>query len=152
MDDGLMKGNHADSDIDALRIKCRQLEEENGRLRSLLAQHGAAPGTVPRPAQRPVEPAPDRRKLSASEKIALFRSLFRGRDDVYAQRWESPDGRSGYSTRTERDWKAYNAARAEDRKRVDKETRRNIPLTDEAVHAHLAGKQTLGVYPLLLDE
>jgi hypothetical protein len=40
----------------------------------------------------------------------------------------------------------------EERKRVDKETRKNIPLDDEAIHAHLSGKQTLGVYPLLLDD
>ena len=81
-------------------------------------------------------------------KIALFRSLFRGREDVYAQRWESPDGRSGYSPKTERDWKAYYATKPEDRKRVDKETCKNVPLTDEAIHGHLAGQQTLGVYPL----
>jgi hypothetical protein len=153
IDDELVKGDQIESaEVDALRGRCRQLAEENGRLRSLLAQHGIAPGSVPRPTQQPVDQAPDRHKLSTSEKTALFRSLFRGRDDVYAQRWESPDGRSGYSPRTQRDWKAYNPARAEDRKRVDKETRRNIPLTDEAIHNHLAGKQTLGVYPLLLNE
>jgi superfamily II DNA or RNA helicase len=33
-----------------------------------------------------------------------------------------------------------------------RETRKNIPLTDAAIHAHLAGKQTLGVYPMLLEE
>lgn len=33
----------------------------------------------------------------AEEKIALVRKLFRGRDDVYARRWESPKtGKSGY--------------------------------------------------------
>lgn len=31
------------------------------------------------------------------EKIALFRSLFRGREDVYPVRWESKNGKSGYS-------------------------------------------------------
>ena len=60
--------------------------------------------------------------------------------------------RSGYSPKTERNWKAYYAAKSEDRKRIDKETRKNIPLTDEAIHAHLAGKHTLGLHPLLLDE
>ena len=151
MDDGLVKGDHIESaEIDALRKKCRQLEEENDRLRGLLAKHGIAAG--PMPTQLPADPASIRSKLSTSEKIVLFRSLFRGREDVYAQRWESPDGRSGYSPRTERDWNAYTAAKPEDRKRVDKATRKNIPLTDEAIHAHLAGKQTLGVYPLLLDE
>ena len=32
----------------------------------------------------------------APKRIALFRGLFRGREDVYARRWESTDGRSGY--------------------------------------------------------
>lgn len=54
--------------------------------------------------------------------------------------------------RTERDWKAYYAAKPDDRKRVDKETRKNVPLDDEAIHAHLSGKQTVGVYPLSLDD
>jgi superfamily II DNA or RNA helicase len=100
----------------------------------------------------PLKSAPSRASLSISEKVALFRSLFRGREDVYAQRWERPDGRSGYSPKTDRNWHAYNAAKLGDRKRVDKETRKSIPLTDDAIHAHLSGKQTLGVYPLLLDE
>lgn len=37
------------------------------------------------------------RDSSEAEKITLFRSLFSGRDDVYAYRWESRDGRSGYA-------------------------------------------------------
>lgn len=32
-----------------------------------------------------------------SEKIALFRSIFRGREDAYPNRWESKAGKSGYS-------------------------------------------------------
>lgn len=91
-------------------------------------------------------------QLSTGQKITIFRSLFRGRDDVYAARWESPDGRHGYSPVAQRDWNAYNAASPADRKRVDKETRKYLPLTDQAIHNHLAGKQTLGVYPLLRDE
>ena len=55
-------------------------------------------------------------------------------------------------TQAERDWKAYYASRPEDRKRVDKETRKYIPISDQAIHDHLAGKQTVGVYPLLHDE
>ena len=59
------------------------------------------------------------RTSAPQAKIALFRSLFRGREDVYAQRWESPDGRHGYSPKTDRDWQAYYAAKPEDRKSVD---------------------------------
>ena len=40
------------------------------------------------------------------QKIALFRSLFRGREDVYARRWESGrTGKSGYSPACGNEWK-----------------------------------------------
>ena len=137
--------------VEGLLEECRQLREEIGCLRRTLTKNGVV--QLPRGAQPRTEPrlqAP--LNLSTAQKVALFRSLFRGREDVYAVRWESPDGRHGYSPRSERDWKAYYASRLEDRKRVDKETRTYVPLTDQAVHDHLAGKHTLGVYPLLRDE
>jgi hypothetical protein len=34
--------------------------------------------------------------LEIKQRIALFMSLFRGREDVYSRRWENADGRSGY--------------------------------------------------------
>ncbi len=78
--------------------------------------------------------------------------MFRGREDVYATRWEKPDGRKGYSPRSERDWWAYNAAPPSDKERVDRETRKYFPLDDEAVREHLQGKLTIGIYPLMRDE
>ncbi len=138
IDNGSVKGgSQADSHTRALSEKCRRLEDENHRLRALLTENGIDLPVGPAEA-KPQKPSA-RLTLNTSQKIALFRSLFRGREDVYAQRWESPDGRSGYSPKTERDWKAYYAAKPGDRKRVDKETRKNIPLTDEAIHGHLAG-------------
>ena len=136
----------------ALAAECRRLREEVDRLRQLLLDNDIDP--MPKPAvptapPRQIEP---RLQFTTEQKIALFRSLFRGREDVYAVRWESPDGRHGYSPVSQRDWKAYNAASPDDRKRVDKETRKYLPLTDQAIHNHLAGKQTLGIYPLLRDE
>ena len=76
-------------------------------------------------------------------------SLFHGRDDVYAVRWENTDGRSGYMPKADRDWKAYFRAKDEDRKKVDRQTRKFRPLTDEVVRGHLVGDHTIGVYPLL---
>jgi len=75
-------------------------------------------------------------------KINLFRSLFRGRGDVYAVRWEGKDGKSGYSPAAAMDWRAINAARAEDRKRVARKTRMLLPLTTEVIWQHLTGKHT----------
>jgi hypothetical protein len=89
---------------------------------------------------------------TAAQRIALFRSLFRGRDDVYAIRWENADGRSGYMPKADRDWKSYLSATADDRKKVDRQTRTYRPLTDDVVRAHLVGEHTVGLYPLLQDE
>lgn len=117
-----MSDSNGTADHDDFAAKCTELEREIRLLRSLLATHGIAiPSTEPNP-PKTTPPAPS--ALKTPQKIALFRSLFRGRDDVYARRWESPDGRHGYSPHTERDWRSYYAAKPEDRKRVDKETRR----------------------------
>ena len=51
-----------------------------------------------------VVPAVDRHS-AASAKIALFRSLFRGRDDVYPRRFESrKTGKSGYALACANEW------------------------------------------------
>jgi superfamily II DNA or RNA helicase len=135
-----------------LMAECQRLRDEIGRLRQILIDNDIDPDPVA-PKRMAAAPAiAPSVSLTTPQKIELFRSLFRGRDDVYAARWESPGGRHGYSPVAQRDWKAYNAANIEDRKRVDKETRKYVPLTDQAVHDHLSGRQTLGVYPLLRDE
>jgi hypothetical protein len=89
---------------------------------------------------------------TAEQRIELFRIFFRGRDDVYAIRWESADGRSGYMPKADRDWKSYLRAKDKDRKRVDRQTRRFRPLTQDVVRGHLVGDHTRGIYPLLQDE
>jgi len=133
-----------------------RLREENARLRRLLAAHSIpipqlAPEKVP-PAKT-VEPAPPVDKEErARRRIALFRSLFRGREDVYARRWENDDGRHGYVPAHVKDWKAINRSRPEDRKKVAQKTRKFLPMTDAVIENHLLGKETIGVYPLLPDE
>ena len=91
-------------------------------------------------------------KLAISEKIALFRSLFHGRDDVHAVRWEGANGKHGYSPASIRNWDALRSLPKSEWKKRDKETRQLLPLTDEAIHSHLSGKITIGVYPLLPGE
>lgn len=134
----------------------QRLREENARLRRLLAVHGIPfPQLVPddtHPAQN-IEPAAvESKEERARKRIALLRNLFRGREDVYARRWENPDGRSGYSTAALKNWKAINSSRPEDRKKVDRNTRKSLPLSDVVIENHLLGKETIGIYPLLPDE
>lgn len=142
------------------------MREENARLRKLL-NHAAplpeAPSSdsqqqfeadlpyVPRAAAAtPVGTTPA--ELSIPEKISLFRSLFRGREDVYAVRWEGTDRKAGYFPANIRDWTALRGVPKSEWKKLDKKTRQLLPLTDNAVHDHLTGKNTIGVYPLLTDE
>jgi superfamily II DNA or RNA helicase len=132
-----------------------RLREENARLQRLLAVHGIpipqAALEKPAPTEA-VETAPVDKDERARKRVALFRSLFRGREDVYAQRWESVDGRSGYAPAAIKDWKAINKSRPEDRKKVDQKTRKFLPVSDAVIGNHLLGKETVGVYPLLPDE
>ncbi len=133
----------------------QRLREENARLRRLLAVHGIPVPTLhedARAVQTDVAVQPESKEERARKRIALFRALFRGREDVYATRWENPDGRSGYSPAALKDWKTINASKPEDRKKVDRITRKFLPLTDTVVENHLLGKETVGIYPLLLDE
>jgi superfamily II DNA or RNA helicase len=73
-------------------------------------------------------------------------------NDIYAVRWEGANGKSGYSPASIKDWDALRLVPRSEWKKRDKETRKLLPLTDEAVHNHLSGKITIGVYPLLPDE
>src|SRR5438045_5285510 len=129
-----------------------RLREENARLRRLLAVHSIP---IPQLAQENPVPArtdetepPVNREERARRRIALFRSLFRGREDVYARRWENPKGESGYVPAAIKDWKAINRSRPEDRKKVAQKTRKFFPLTDAVIENHLRGDETIGVYPL----
>ena len=142
--------------IESALEESARLREENSRLRRLLAEHGIP---IPTAASNNEAPSPAGELLGertvpdkAAQRLALFRSLFRGREDVYAVRWEKPDGRAGYAPKADRDWKAYLGARESDRRKVDRQTRKLRPLTDDVVRGHLMGKQTIGIYPLLLDE
>jgi superfamily II DNA or RNA helicase len=142
--------------FESLDAENRRLRDENGRLRKLLAAHNIPiPPLQPdsRPTVKTAEShSPEDRKEQARKRVVLFRSLFRGREDVYARRWESADGRSGYTPAAQKDWKAINSSRPEDKKKVDKRTRTFFPLTDGVMANHLMGNETVGVYPLLPDE
>ena len=133
-----------------------RLREENARLRRLLAAHSIpilqiAPLNPP-PAKIAEAREPIDKEERARKRIALFRSFFRGREDVYARRWENDDGRHGYVPAALKDWKAIRESRPEDRKKVDQKTRKFLPVTDAVIEHHLLGQETVGVYPLLPDE
>lgn len=143
--------------------KIRDPEEENRalraeirRLRKILAANGlpfaSELANASEPGPQTTHSQQENYKERAKQRIALFRSLFHGREDVYARRWTGADGRSGYSPAALVDWDAIRSSKPEDRKKVARSTRTFLPLTDAAIESHLLGKETLGVYPLLSDE
>jgi len=89
---------------------------------------------------------------SAVRKVELFRSLFRGRDDVFAVRWENVSTRrSGYAPRCKNEWKRGVC----EKPRVRCGACPNqafMALNTVEVRAHLQGRQVVGIYPLLADE
>lgn len=134
----------------------RTLRAEISRLRKVLAANGLpfvselASGCESH--QQTASSQQEDRKERAKQRVTLFRSLFRGRDDVYARRWTGVDGRSGYSPAALVDWNAIRSSKPEERKKVARNSRVFLPLTDAVIESHLLGKETIGVYPLLSDE
>jgi superfamily II DNA or RNA helicase len=132
---------------------CRLLQQENSHLKALLTTHGidweGKPTPVPEPPTQTPEPAGS--QISTTHKIALFRRLFRGRTDVYPLRWESAKGRSGYAPACGNEWKPGICHKPKV-KCGDCSQRLLLPVTDKVIYDHLAGKHTVGVYPLLTDE
>ncbi|MBI5659891.1 MAG: DEAD/DEAH box helicase family protein [Nitrosomonadales bacterium] len=127
------------------------LRAENVRLVALLDAHGIEWRLPPEPAL-PVTVDAEPSQLSTGEKVALFRRLFHGRTDVYPIRWESQStGKTGYAPACANEWLAGICAKPRI-KCADCSTRLLIPLSDEVIYAHLAGKRTIGVYPLLADD
>ena len=121
--------------------------------------------------------APVHHRSTPEAKIGLFRSLFRGRDDVYPRRFESrKTGKSGYQPACANEWArglcekpgtgfasglGAGNTRRESSSRVkcaDCPHRRFLPVTNEVIRRHLAGRDdvgrefVMGVYPMLQDE
>lgn len=97
-------------------------------------------------------------KSSAVDKILLFRSLFRGREDVYPRRFESrKTGRAGYQPACGNEW-IRGVCEKPRIKCSDCRNQRFLPVTDEVVRWHLSGRDpagrdfVMGVYPMLRDE
>jgi hypothetical protein len=98
---------------------------------------------------------------SQDEKIDLFRSLFRGRKDIYPRRFESlKTGKQGYQPVCQNEWVRGICEKPKIRCE-DCEHREFLPVTDIVVRNHLQGFDpqdragrnfTIGIYPMLPDE
>ncbi len=119
-------------ELDALRSRVDSTMEEH-RLGTHIAEAAPTPTT-------------------SHAKIALFRSFFRGRTDVYATRWEQRKaGRSGYALACANEWTPGLC----EKPRVkcgECPNQAFRPVSDATLHAHLVGDEVVGVYPLLEND
>ncbi len=92
------------------------------------------------------------RQSSPIEKIDLFISLFKGRTDVYATRWENnKKGTSGYSPACGNEWRSGICQKPKI-KCAACPNKKYLELNNQVIEDHLRGKIVVGIYPLLLDE
>jgi superfamily II DNA or RNA helicase len=98
---------------------------------------------------------------SEEDKITLFHSLFKGREDVFPRRFESvKTGKTGYSPACANEW-VPGICHKPRIKCADCKNRAFLPANASIIRKHLLGRDpsqptgedfTAGVYPLLLDE
>ncbi|MEA2010165.1 MAG: DEAD/DEAH box helicase family protein [Actinomycetota bacterium] len=129
-----------------LSTELEELRADNARLRDLLGLNtrpsdGHRQAWAPTLFTRPTDASAIDSTATMEDKLALFRSLFGARSDVFALRWENTSrGKSGWSPAVRGGW-------------ADKRSKKEyLPLTDTVLTNHLDGDVTVGIYPLLRDD
>jgi superfamily II DNA or RNA helicase len=86
------------------------------------------------------------------ERINLFRSLFHGREDIYAKFWQNKQTfKIGYTPVCLHEWDP-GLCQKPATKCNDCLNRELAPLTNKVIENHFDGKITVGIYPLLKDD
>ncbi len=80
--------------------------------------------------------------------LIIFKSLFKGREDVFAIHWER-EGKSGYMPACDLDWNKFVEHKAKGGTFKDFPEKQYTPLTNDRIINHLNGKEIIGFYPLL---
>jgi hypothetical protein len=158
----------AQSEIDELERRLAILDRERANLvaeleeaRRKLALAAETEDRVENTA--PFIDAPVTMASPTPDKVALFRSLFRGREDVFPRRWENTKtGKSGYSPVCRNEWLRGICDKPKI-KCSECSAQAFAPVTDDVVRSHLRGcnptaagrsngAYIAGVYLLLPDE
>jgi len=150
-------------DYSALYKKYQKLLEENQSLKSENKEYRKRLGLPPRGTSLfgIDPPAMDTQnkdsetvlcsRSSPPEKIKLFMSLFRGRNDVYAKRWQNKKGQSGYSPVCLNEW-VYGLCCKPKVKCSECRNKKYPVVSPEVIDKHLRGTDVFGLYPMLPDE
>lgn len=135
------------------------LHKENYVLKSLLKSHGIEYETrMKEDMNKPIYSlvSVPTISLSIDERIRLFQSLFKGREDVFARRWFSKTtGKSGYQPVCINEWKQGICDKKKYRCAMCP-NRNFAPLTTQDMYRHLEGKDeyccdVVGLYAIMQD-
>ncbi len=142
---------------DELLAENKRLRDENASLKAELRMYKRIDIDIAPAVNERISPDIISKFSSPQKKIALFKSLFCGREDVFARRWYSKTTeKSGYQPVCANEW---------DEQLCDKRkykcnscpNRKLLPLSDKDIFNHLSGKDlygrdVVGIYPMLSDD
>jgi hypothetical protein len=152
----------AQGDIAALQLRLAELDLERGRVLAELDRLKQSDALKPVEPKASAEHVPSSSAMSNADKVALFRSLFRGRDEIFPRRWENAKtGKSGYAPACANEW-VRGICEKPRIKCMECPNQAFIPVSDDIVRSHLQGRDSAnpkrtdsfvaGVYPLMPDE
>jgi superfamily II DNA or RNA helicase len=142
--------HNVDQQRSVLEAKVKKLDEQIALLNDLKGKCLTNLKSLPQTTVH--QPILSNHNQSLENKIAIFKSYFRGREDVYAKLWiNNKTGKRGYSPVCKHEWD-----RALCRKPAIKCSEcpnQGFLSPDEvAIKQHLTGIQVMGVYPMLKNE
>jgi superfamily II DNA or RNA helicase len=130
----------------------RTRQQSQARLESLHRELTTLVTTTPLASPLPL-PVTETAPRTAADKVKLFRSLFRGRADVFPTRFVSKkSGKPGYAPACSNKWEPGLCLLKIGGKCSDCSNQAFLPVSDQVVLDHLQGRHVMGVYPLLEDE
>lgn len=89
-------------------------------------------------------------EMSPQQKLSIYQSYFKGNTQCYAHRWQNQQGRSGYAIACENEWHQGVCGKPKI-KCLECPNQAFKPLGDDAMYAHLTGKEVVGLYPMLAN-
>jgi superfamily II DNA or RNA helicase len=133
-----------ETQLAALAVECQRIEEELASLRAQQQQLERAP--------RPILFVLPDPPATAAEKVRLFRSLFRGREDVFPRLWvNAKSGKKGYAPACANEW-VRGVCEKPKVKCGECPNQAFTSVSDQVILDHLRGKHVVGVYPLLPND
>ncbi len=134
-----------DTEIEAARQELAELDRRRELATAHLAELDRLRGSR-------IATGADSKSWTPASKLRLFRDLFRGREDVFAVRWENHGrSRSGYSPRCANEWQRGVCGKPKVRC-GECGNAAFVTLDDRQLLAHLQGREVIGIYPLLPDD